>query len=403
MYAKILTVTAVNNYIKKIIDNDFILNNSNVKGELSNVKIHSSGHIYFSLKDGFSKINCVMFRSNAANLNFIPKEGMNVVVSGNISVYEKEGSYQLYCSSMQLEGEGELFIAFQKLKLTLENEGLFDVSRKKPLPLFPRRIGVITSPTGAAIRDIINVARRRNKKCDILIYPALVQGVAAIDDIVKGIDILNKTEEVDVIILARGGGSIEELWAFNEEKVARAIAKSKKPIVTGIGHDTDFTIADFVSDKRGATPSQAAEIVVGNYEEIKYKLNSYKHRLQGSIDKNLQRDYTELSIALRTIKLYSPYNYVVNQYNKLESLKNNLEFNMKISINNKNNKLTNIESTLKSYNPLSILNKGYSIIQDRDKKTISSLENLKDNSKVIVRLKDGDALFNINYAEEQNG
>lgn len=403
MYAKILTVTAVNNYIKKIIDSDFILNNSNVKGELSNVKIHSSGHIYFSLKDGFSKINCVMFKSNAVSLNFLPKEGMKVIVSGKVSVYEKEGSYQLYCNSMQLEGEGELFIAFQKLKTALDEEGLFDFSRKKTLPVFPRRIGIITSPTGAAVRDIINVSKRRNKNCNLLIYPSLVQGIGAIDEIVKGIETLNAMTDIDVIILARGGGSIEELWAFNEEKVARAIAKSKKPIVTGIGHDTDFTIADFVSDKRGATPSQAAEIVVSNYEEIAYKLNSYKHRVASSMDKTIQREYTNLNINLRTLKLYSPYNYIVNQYDKLENLKNKLSFNMKILVNNKNNKLSSIENTLNLHNPLAILNKGYSIIQDGDKKTISSLEALKQEAKVRVRLKDGNALFNIQYLEEQDG
>lgn len=403
MYAKILTVTAVNNYIKKIIDSDFILNNSNVKGELSNVKIHSSGHIYFSLKDGFSKINCVMFKSNAVNLNFLPKEGMKVIVSGKVSVYEKEGSYQLYCNSMQLEGEGELFIAFQKLKAALEEEGLFDFSRKKALPVFPRRIGIITSPTGAAVKDIINVSKRRNKNCNLLIYPSQVQGIGAIDEIVKGIETLNAMADIDVIILARGGGSIEELWAFNEEKVARAIAKSKKPIVTGIGHDTDFTIADFVSDKRGATPSQAAEIVVSNYEEIAYKLNSYKHRVASSMDKTIQREYTNLNINLRTLKLYSPYNYIVNQYDKLENLKNKLSFNMKILVNNKNNKLSSIENTLNLHNPLAILNKGYSIIQDGDKKTISSLEALKQEAKVRVRLKDGNALFNIQYLEEQDG
>ncbi|MEG0772902.1 exodeoxyribonuclease VII large subunit [Clostridium sp.] len=400
MYAKILSVTAVNNYIKKVIDNDFILNNSNIKGELSNVKIHSSGHIYFSLKDNFSKINCIMFKSNGSKLMFTPKDGMNVIVSGNISVYEKEGTYQLYCNSMKLEGEGELFIAFQKLKKTLEEEGLFELWRKKTLPMFPRRIGVITSPTGAAIRDIINVSQRRNRNVNLLIYPSLVQGINASEDIANGISILNNINEVDVIILARGGGSIEELWAFNEEKVARAIANSKKPIVTGIGHETDFTIADFVSDIRGATPSQAAEIVVNSLEEIIYKLNNLSQRLENSMEKIIQSEFNRLNMDLRSLKLYSPYNYVVNQYNKVDNMKNRLDFIMKIMISNERNKLNNMNELLNVHNPLNILNKGYSILQDNNNKIISSVKDLKEKNSITAILKDGKVILNIHHMEE---
>lgn len=400
MYAKILTVTAVNNYIKKVIDNDFILSNSNIKGELSNVKIHSSGHIYFSLKDSFSKMNCVMFKSNASKLNFIPKEGMNVVVTGNISVYEKEGSYQLYCNSMNLEGEGELFLAFQKLKEKLEKEGLFDFSKKKPLPLFPRRIGVVTSPTGAAVRDIINVSTRRNKNVELLIYPALVQGINASEDIARGISILNTIEDIDVIIVARGGGSIEELWAFNEEKVARAIASSKKPIVTGIGHETDFTISDFVSDKRAATPSQAAEIVVPKYDEIIYKLKNLEEKLIANMSRNLNEEFNKLNLHLKTLKLYSPQNYIINQYSKLDNYKNKLSFITKLAINNKRNKLNNISELLVAHNPLKVLNKGYSVIQGEDNTSISSLEGLKKQEKVKIILKDGQGRFKIQYLED---
>lgn len=400
MYAKILTVTAVNNYIKKVIDNDFILSNSNIKGELSNVKIHSSGHIYFSLKDSFSKMNCVMFKSNASKLNFIPKEGMNVVVTGNISVYEKEGSYQLYCNSMNLEGEGELFLAFQKLKEKLEKEGLFDFSKKKPLPLFPRRIGVVTSPTGAAVRDIINVSTRRNKNVELLIYPALVQGINASEDIARGISILNTIEDIDVIIVARGGGSIEELWAFNEEKVARAIASSKKPIITGIGHETDFTISDFVSDKRAATPSQAAEIVVPKYDEIIYKLKNLEEKLIANMSRNLNEEFNKLNLHLKTLKLYSPENYIINQYSKLDNYKNKLSFITKLAINNKRNKLNNISELLVAHNPLKVLNKGYSLIQGEDNTSISSLEGLKTQEKVKIILKDGQGRFKIQYLED---
>jgi exodeoxyribonuclease VII large subunit len=403
MYAKIITVTAVNNYIKKVIDNDFILSNSNIKGELSNVKIHSSGHIYFSLKDNFSKINCIMFKSNADSLSFIPRDGMNVVVSGNVSVYEKDGAYQLYCKSMKVEGEGELFIAFQKLKESLEAEGLFNPLKKKKLPLFPRRIGVVTSPTGAAVRDIINVSKRRNKNVDLLIYPALVQGINASEDIVRGISMLNRIEDVDVIIVARGGGSIEELWAFNEEKVARAIASSKKPIVSGIGHETDFTISDFVSDVRGATPSQAAEIVVGSYEEILYKLKSTEEKLKAITNNMISEKFNRLKLELKTIKLYSPYNSVINEYNKVDNLRNKLDFNIRLLLNEERSKLNRANELLLANNPLKVLSKGYGIIQDAKSNTISSIEELKGNDTVKVLLKDGSATFKIKYLEEQDG
>lgn len=403
MYAKILTVTAVNNYIKKVIDNDFILSNSNIKGELSNVKIHSSGHIYFSLKDNFSKINCIMFKSNADSLSFIPRDGMNVVVSGNVSVYEKDGAYQLYCKSMKVEGEGELFVAFQKLKESLEAEGLFSPLKKKKLSLFPRRIGVVTSPTGAAVRDIINVSKRRNKNVDLLIYPALVQGINASEDIVRGISMLNKVEDVDVIIVARGGGSIEELWAFNEEKVARAIASSKKPIVSGIGHETDFTISDFVSDVRGATPSQAAEIVVASYEESLYKLNSTGEKLETIMSNTISEKFNKLKLELRTIKLYNPYNSVINEYNKIDNLRNKLDFNIRFLLNGEINKLSRANELLLANNPLKVLSKGYGIIQDTRSNTISSIEELKINDTVKVLLKDGSATFKIKYLEEQDG
>ncbi len=344
-----------------------------------------------------------MFKSNADSLSFIPKDGMNVVVSGNVSVYEKDGAYQLYCKSMKAEGEGELFIAFQKLKESLEAEGLFHPSRKKNLPLFPRRIGVVTSPTGAAVRDIINVSKRRNKNVDLLIYPALVQGISASEDIVRGINMLNKIEDVDVIIVARGGGSIEELWAFNEEKVARAIASSKKPIVSGIGHETDFTISDFVSDVRGATPSQAAEIVVASYEESLYKLNSTGEKLKTIMSKMIGEEFNKLKLELRTIKLYNPYNSVINQYNKLDNLKNKLDFNIRLLLNGEIGKLSRANELLLANNPLKVLSKGYGIIQDTKSNTISSIEELKINDTVKVLLKDGSATFRIKYLEEQDG
>lgn len=400
MYTKILSVTEANGYIKKVLDNDFILKNSHIKGELSNVKIHSSGHIYFSLKDMNSKIKCVMFRSNAMSLSFTPRDGMKVIVSGNISIYEKEGVCQLYCSTMEVQGEGELHIAFNLLKEALEKEGIFDLSRKKTIPAMARRIGVVTSPTGAAIRDIIKVAKRRNKKVDILIYPSLVQGIDAGKEIVKGIRELNKIQDIDVIIVARGGGSIEELWAFNEEIVARAIADSNKPIITGIGHETDFTIADFAADLRAATPSHAAEIATYSLDLLQDKLINFKYDLKNAMEKQINDKFNYIEELLRLVKLYSPQNYIVNQYEKIDVLKKGLDFSIKLKLQKEESRLQVINHRLIANNPLNILNKGYGIVEDKNNKVIDTLSELKKHDIVKVTMKDGSGLFKIIKVEE---
>ena len=279
MKIKTLTVSEVNNYLKRIIDNDFILNNLSVKGEISNLKYHSSGHIYFSLKDEGGKINCVMFRSKAIMLNLTLEEGMGVVIGGRASIYPQNGSIQLYCDTIEQEGRGELYIKFERLKEKLSKEGYFDEELKKEVPKFPSRVGIVTSPTGAAIRDIINVSRRRNRLVDLVLYPAKVQGIGAYKEVIDGIKYFNRTKSVDVIIIGRGGGSIEELWNFNEEELAKAIFKSKIPIISAVGHEVDFTISDFVSDVRAATPSQGAEIAVPLQSDIEdaieYKNGKY--------------------------------------------------------------------------------------------------------------------------------
>ena len=400
MYNKILSVTDINNYIKKIIDNDFILRNSHIRGELSNVKLHSSGHIYFSLKDNYTKIKGVMFKSRAMSLNFIPKDGMQVIISGNVSVYDKEGVYQLYCDTMEVAGEGELYLAFNKLKAKLEDEGLFDSSRKQQIPLMPRRIGVVTSPTGAAVRDIIRVAKRRNSKVDILIYPALVQGISAAQDVATGIDALNKIEDIDLIIVARGGGSIEELWAFNEEVVARAIAASKKPVVTGVGHETDFTIADFVADYRAATPSHAAEVSTYSLESLQEKLEDIKDDMANLMGLRISDNYNYLKIIEHKLKMYSPEKYIVNQYDKIDNLKSKLNFSIKLILQDEKNKMKIMGEKLVACNPLNILDKGYGIFRDDEGSTIESIAELKKHDKVLVTMKDGSMIFNMKGVEK---
>lgn len=403
MYTKILSVSEVNGYIKKVLDNDFILRNSHIKGELSNVKLHSSGHIYFTLKDNNSKLKCIMFRSHSMGLNFVPQDGMKVIISGNISVYDKEGTYQLYCNSMEVQGEGELYQAFNLLKERLEREGLFDPLSKKEIPTMARKIGVVTSPTGAAIRDIIKVAKRRNEKIEILIYPSLVQGIDAGKEIARGIKELNKVEDVDVIIVARGGGSIEELWAFNEEVVARAIAASKKPIITGVGHETDFTIADFVADLRAATPSHAAEIATFSLDGLLNRLLDLKEGLLSAIEEAVNDRFNIIDEMAGRLKLYSPQNYIVNQYEKIDNFKNKLNYSVKLKLQRENGRLQVINHRLIGNNPLNILNKGYSIIEDENSNVIESFDKLKQKNIVKITLKDGKGLFKINQVEEEYG
>lgn len=398
MYLKTLTVSDINNYIKKVVDNDFILNNAAISGEISNFKLHSSGHMYFSLKDEHSKINCVMFKGSTRTLKFVPDNWIKVIAKGRISVYEKDGSYQLYCNSIEPEGLGELYIAFEKLKKKLELEGLFNVEHKKTIPKFAEKIGVITSPTGAAIRDIINVSKRRNNNCQIIIYPSLVQGLGASEDVIRGINTFNKMDDLDTIIIARGGGSIEELWAFNDENLARAIYNSKIPIITGVGHEVDYTIADFVSDRRAPTPSAAAEIAVFNKEEILNSVANYKSTLNYRMMQLLKDRYNNIENLKRNLEMNSPERIIVNEYHKLDKLKEALNYSIKTSLDLKKQKLSKSSALLSAHNPLNILSKGFAIIESMDGSVASSLNKLQSLPEVNIILKDGKGKFKIEKA-----
>lgn len=400
MNTKNITVSFLNKYIKKSIDCDYILNNLSVKGEISNFKLHSSGHIYFSLKDNFSKINCVMFKLNALTLRFIPKNGDKVIIDGRVSVYEKDGSYQLYCNLIKKDGIGDLHIAFEELKEELSEKGLFDEEGKKPIPKYPQSIGIITSPTGAAIRDIINVSRRRNNKIKLLIYPSLVQGDTAFNDLIDGINYFNKTKNVDAIILARGGGSIEELWAFNNRELAYAIHESEIPIVTGIGHETDFTIADFVGDLRASTPSVAAEILTPCLKDIMKEINSHKDLLNKTIINIVKGTLNEIESLEQQLKLYSPENYVVHQYEIIDSMKSKLIQNIKFKVFMEKELLVKYNSLLNAYSPLNILNKGYTIIEDKYNNIISTRSDFINCDRFNIRLKDGIVKASIKVLEE---
>jgi exodeoxyribonuclease VII large subunit len=389
MYIKSLSVTEVNNYLKKLTDSDFILSNLSVKGEISNFKLHSSGHLYFSLKDENSKINCVMFRSDAVNLNFIPENGMKVTIKARLSIYVKDGSYQLYCRNIEQDGLGSLFVQYEKLKEKLQKLGLFNEENKKAIPKYVNRIGVITSETGAAIQDIIKVIRRRNSLVDIVLYPSLVQGEEAVPNLIRGLKYFNEKNSVDVIIIGRGGGSIEELWAFNNEELAYAIFNSKIPVISAVGHEVDFTICDFVSDMRAATPSAAAEIVAANLEELEKNLEFYNQALNNSIQRLFHSHKNKLELMLKSLEFNSPSKLIAHEYERIDNLKDNLK---KLVINklDKNKvKLQNFNALLKAYNPLNVLDKGYSIVQNEKGMIIKTINDVEMDEELQINVKDG--------------
>ncbi len=388
MKIKTLTVSEVNNYLKRIIDNDFILNNLSVKGEISNLKYHSSGHIYFSLKDEGGKINCVMFRSKAIMLKLTLEEGMGVVIGGRASIYPQNGSIQLYCDTIEQEGRGELYIKFERLKEKLSKEGYFDEELKKEIPKLPSRVGIVTSPTGAAIRDIINVSRRRNSLVDLVLYPAKVQGIGAYMEVIDGIKYFNRTKSVDVIIIGRGGGSIEELWNFNEEELAKAIFKSKIPIISAVGHEVDFTISDFVSDVRAATPSQGAEIAVPLQSDIEDAIEYMNNRMGSIIANKLQLEKNKVDSLSRILKLNSPMTRIVNNYMIVEKLKERLNSNIVNKINLEKEKLSGLNNLLMAQNPCNLLNKGYAIIED-ESGVINTVKRMSEEKEINVFLADG--------------
>ncbi|MBD7914490.1 exodeoxyribonuclease VII large subunit [Clostridium sp. Sa3CUN1] len=389
MKMKTLTVSEVNNYIKRILDSDFILNNIVVKGEISNLKYHSSGHIYFSLKDSVSKINCVMFKNNSMNLDFELEDGMEVVANARCSIYQGTGSLQLYIDKLQKEGLGELHIKLEILKKKLQEEGYFNEEYKKPIPRMPKRIGVVTSETGAVIRDIINVTRRRSSLVDIVLYPALVQGEGAYKSIIKGIEYFNKEKSVDTIIIGRGGGSLEELWNFNEEELAKEIFKSKIPIISAVGHEVDFTISDLVSDFRASTPSQAAEIAVPLEEDILKTIKDLENKINKSVLDVLLYEKEKLNNYKRLLNSNSPEVILSNAYleiDRIEERARNIVFNR---LEKEKFKIKAFNDLLEAHNPLNVLKKGYTIIEDNNNKVISSKSMLSDIDEVNIVFSDG--------------
>ncbi len=383
------TVAQVNKYIKKILDNDFILSNIVVKGEISNFKNHSSGHLYFSLKDENATIKCVMFKGQTLGLKFKPEDGMKVLISGYISAYERDGQYQLYCDSIQLDGMGDLYAKYEKLKEKLQKEGLFDESRKKKLPLLPKTVAVITSPTGAVIKDILNVSLRRFPKANIKLFPAAVQGEGAFNELVHQVNFVNENNMADVIIIGRGGGSIEDLWNFNSEELAYAIANSKIPVVSAVGHETDFTICDFVSDLRAPTPSAAAEVVFPVLEELNYKLSNFEKRMKFALTENLKNKKKQLQRIYESYYFKRPQELVNKLKIRLDNSQKDLANIEEKIITEKKNSFVKLTNKLDALSPLKTLSRGYAVAI-KDGVTIKSVSQLKDKDKFKVKLSDGE-------------
>ncbi|MCK9267175.1 MAG: exodeoxyribonuclease VII large subunit [Alkaliphilus sp.] len=389
MQIRALSVSEVNQYIKRILTGDPILAHIHVKGEISNYNPHSSGHMYFTLKDKSGRISCVMFRSNCERLKFVPGEGMNLICKGYISIYERGGQYQLYVNDMEPAGMGALYMAYQQLKERLEKEGIFDVKHKKPIPYIPKKIAVITSPTGAAVRDIISIILRRFPGAELYIFPVSVQGEIAVPSIIDAIKMCNDFSDIDVAIVGRGGGSIEELWAFNEEEVARAIFNSDIPIVSAVGHETDFTIADFVADLRAATPSAAAELVVPNIIEIKEYMNSLEKRLLYSIDVKTNTLRQRLSLTENNHFFKYPLNPIYEKQQYIDDLVQKLNKSLKTKKEFKEKHLMHIGERLNALSPLSIFSRGYSIVRDENEKIIKSIEQVEKDQVLNIGLIDG--------------
>lgn len=387
MEPRIATVSQINGYIKKILDHNQILNNVWVKGEISNFKNHYSGHMYLTLKDEGGVLKAVMFKSAARTLSFMPEDGMKVTARGRVGVYEASGAYQLYIEEMVPDGVGDLYVAYEQLKKRLGEEGLFSQDLKKPIPRFPERVGVITATTGAAVRDIINVITRRYPLAEIVIYPAQVQGAGAAESVVKGIEYFNEKKMVDIIIAGRGGGSIEDLWAFNEEIVARAIFASEIPIISAVGHETDFTIADFVADLRAPTPSAAAEIAVPSVMELRSAVNTYSVRSANAVAKKIETG----RLTLKRFSLKSPKERVNDERIKIDNLTKRAEQSFRLKLEGGKKSFVSLAGKLDALSPLQTLARGYAIPVKEDGSVIRSVKNMKSGDEFALKLKDGSA------------
>lgn len=397
-----LSVSELNGYIKKIFDADRTLTAVSVKGEISNFVNHRSGHLYFSLKDADGQIRAVMFRSATQRLKFIPENGMKVIIHGSVTVYQRDGSYQLYANSMEPDGIGALYLAYEQLKERLFSEGLFDESNKNPIPEFPERIGIITSPTGAAVRDIINVSGRRFPLAKIYLYPSLVQGDGAVENLIQALDYFERTQLAEVIIIGRGGGSIEDLWAFNSEALARKIFSAKTPIISAVGHETDFTICDFVADMRAPTPSAAAELAVPDIREIFMRIDGMSERLSSSLIRFVERKRDRLTSVTEKDVIKNPNTIISEKRGALSERYNELLNHFESSLKDKRNELVLNTEKLNVLNPLSVMKRGYSVAE-KNGVILKSVNNISVGDQINMRVPDGTLITRVEKVVEKKG
>ena len=394
MNIKPISVTELNLYIKDKINKDEFLNNVYIKGEISNFKHHYTGHMYFTLKDEKSLIKCIMFKSSTERLNFTPKDGMKVRVFGTVAVFERDGVYQIYCKAMEEDGLGDLYQKYEELKNKLEKKGLFDQIRKKRIPFMPKVIGVLTSSTGSVIRDIINVSTRRNPNVYIRLLPVPVQGSGAEKEIAKAIEIMNEKKLANVIILARGGGSLEDLWPFNEEIVAEAIYNSNIPIISAVGHETDFTIADFVADLRAPTPSAAAELAVKDIRDINEKLMNYNKRYKLALNKKVEFMKLRFEKVMNRRAYTNPLQRIQDEYVRLDKVMKNIEISIIKQEKELRVKTIELITKIDSLSPLKILTRGY-VVAEKEGNIVKSVDDIKLNDDINVTFSDGKVKANV--------
>lgn len=402
MKLKSMTVTELTAYIKQKLDYDVILSNLTVKGEVANFTATSKGHLYFSLMDEQAVLKCVMFASDTHKLTMMPKDGMTVLVKGRVSVYTQGGSYQLYVKEVEEIGLGLIYQEFENNKRKLQEQGLFRDERKKPLPEYPEKVAVITSPTGAAVHDIIKVTKHRNPTVELLVYPTLVQGQEARTSIREALLEVAKRKDLDAIILARGGGSFEDLSVFNDLDLAYAISDCPIPVITGIGHDVDYTIADFVADKRAATPSQAAEVVIPSLQELKNNLIHQQRRLQNHLTVRVHMEKNRLEELGFRLKRNHPEAMIVHGILEVEQKRNRLNGIMSQRLLTERHRLEGAYSLLKAHNPLNILDKGYALVFDEQKRLVKEINTLKKQRVLQIRLRDGEAVLEVNIDGEKS-
>ncbi len=394
MKVRALEVSELNEYIRKVLIDDPILNSVMVKGEISNLKYHSSGNIYLSIKDKMSKLNCMIYKSDY-DKNIKLEDGKRIIATGYINSYVRDGIYQLYIKKIEIEGVGDLYLEFLKLKEKLEKMGMFSATYKKPIPKFPKSIGVITSPTGAVIRDIINVVTRRYPKVDIKLYPVSVQGVNSAQSLVEALEFFNIKKNVDTIIIGRGGGSLEELWSFNEEIVAKAVFDSKIPIISAVGHETDFTICDFVSDMRAPTPSAAAEISTPNLLELTNRQSIIFKRIINNVKGKLDLEKNKISVMPEKYNIYIE-KYVINdKIVEIDKILDKTSISMEKILSNKKDALNLFASSMANLNPFNVLDRGYSLVE-KNGVILSSVNNVEIDDEIGIRLIDGNLKCKVN-------